>query len=130
MAPAVTCRRLSGSSHGACALVRRGPAGRGRLLPSAGGGVPGRSAGREASGCFAAPAPVLCGWPRPCHCEGATLRWRRGKQTDACECPMAPAASVNSFVAYCNLEAFFRSVHLVGPVPAFWSFHILWRDLL
>lgn len=33
---------------------------------------------------------------------------RRGKQTDACECPMAAAASVHSFIAYCNLEAFFR----------------------
>lgn len=45
---------------------------------------------------------------------------RRGKQTDACECPMAAAASVHSFIAYCNLEALFRSVHLLGPVPAFW----------
>jgi len=32
----------------------------------------------------------------------------RGKQTDACECPMAAAASVHSLVAYYNLEAFIR----------------------
>lgn len=33
---------------------------------------------------------------------------RRGRQTDARECPMAAAASVHSFIACCDLEAFVR----------------------